>query len=133
MLFRSKYVQLAGSAAENTISALIFATPEQTGNPGVQAFNTWYGRTNPGADVDFVSLVSWVAAEMFVRALREAGPEPNREKVLERLRSFTNYSTDMVAPINPAGKRPSPCFNVMQVKDGRWQKIHPAGEGFACP
>jgi ABC-type branched-subunit amino acid transport system substrate-binding protein len=132
-VYGKKYVQLAGSAAENSISALIFATPEQTGNPGVQAFNSWYGRTNPGADVDFFSLVGWVSAEMFVKALRETGADPNREKLLEVLRTFTNYSSDMVAPINPAGKEPSACFNVMQVKGGKWQKIHPTGEGFACP
>jgi ABC-type branched-subunit amino acid transport system substrate-binding protein len=132
-VYGKKYVQLAGSAAENTISGLIFATPEQTGNAGVQAFNTWYGKTNPGADVDFFALVGWVSAEMFVKALRQAGPDPNREKVLEQLRTFTNYSSDMVAPINPAGKRPSACFNVMQVKGGKWTKVYPQGEGFACP
>jgi ABC-type branched-subunit amino acid transport system substrate-binding protein len=131
-VYGKKYVQLAGSAAENTIAGLIFATPEQTEKPGVQAFNTWYARTNPGADVDFFALVGWVSAEMFVKALRQAGPDPNREKVLEHLRTFTKYSSDMVAPINPAGKQPSPCFNVMQVKGGKWQKVYPA-EGFACP
>lgn len=130
-VYGKKYVQLAGAAAENTISALAFATPEQTEKPGIQAFNTWYARTNPGADVDFFALVAWTAAEMFVKALRQAGPDPTQAKVLEQLRTFTSYSSDMVAEINPAGKKPAPCFNVMQVKGGKWTKVYPA-QGFAC-
>jgi ABC-type branched-subunit amino acid transport system substrate-binding protein len=130
-VYGKKYIQLAGAASENTISALAFATPEQTEKPGVQAFNTWYARTNPGADVDFFALVAWTAAEMFVKALRQAGPDPSQAKLLEQLRTFTTYSSDMVAQINPAGKKPAPCFNVMQVKGGKWTKVHPA-QGFDC-
>ena len=131
--YGQKFLQLAGPSAEGAIAALIFHIPEDVGtNPAMATFNAWYARTAPGADVDFFSIVSWVAGEMLVKALRMAGPDPTQAKVIAALKTFTNYSSDFVAPINPAGKKPSPCFEVAQVKGGKWQKTYPAGAGFQC-
>jgi ABC-type branched-subunit amino acid transport system substrate-binding protein len=131
--YGKKFLQLAGPAAEGTKVGLIFAIPEEAaGNPAIAQFNTWYGRTAPGADVDFFALASWVAADMFVTALRAVGPDPTQAKMLAELSKMTAFDGGgLVAKINPAQKKPTPCFHIIEVKGGKWVKTFPA-KGFQC-
>lgn len=131
--YGQKLLQVAGQAAEGTEVGLIFAIPEEAGSvPAMAEFNTWYGRTAPGADADFFALAGWVAADMFTEALRGVGPDPTQEKIIAELKTFTAYDGDgLVAPINPAQKKQASCFQVVEVKGGRWQKQFPA-RGFQC-
>ena len=128
--YGQKFLQLAGASAEGTMAALIFNIPEE-GTAEVNLMKQWYERTAPGADLDFFSLLSWVAGEMLVQALRAAGPDPTQEKIVAELSKLTEFKSTIAAPINPAGKKPSPCFHVVEVKGGKWQKQHPAS-GFDC-
>jgi ABC-type branched-subunit amino acid transport system substrate-binding protein len=132
-VYGQKFLQLAGPNAEGTRVGLIFAIPEEAASvPGMAAFSTWYGRTAPGADADFFALLGWVAADMFVTALRQAGPDPSQAKILEQMRTFTQYTGNgLVAPINPAQKKLTTCFHVIAVKGGKWTKESPA-KGFQC-
>ncbi len=52
---------------------------------------------------------------MFVTALRAAGPDPTQAKIVEHMRTMTAYTANgMVAPINPAQKRPAGCFHIIR-------------------
>jgi ABC-type branched-subunit amino acid transport system substrate-binding protein len=130
-VYGKKFLQLAGPAAEGTTVGLIFAIPEESGNPAIDSFNTWYGRTAPGADVDFFALAAWVAADMFVKALTATGPDPTQAKMLAELAKFTSFSNGLVQNINPAQKQAVGCFHVISVKGGKWVKTFPA-KGFQC-
>jgi ABC-type branched-subunit amino acid transport system substrate-binding protein len=132
-VYGKKFLQLAGAAAEGTQVGLIFAIPEEApANPAIAQFNTWYARTAPGADVDFFALAGWVAADMFVTALRGAGPDPTQAKILAELSKLTSYNGGgLVANINPAEKRAVGCFHMIEVKGGKWVKTFPA-KGFQC-
>jgi ABC-type branched-subunit amino acid transport system substrate-binding protein len=131
-VYGKKFLQLAGSAAEGTKVGLIFAIPEEgASNPAIAAFNTWYARTAPGADVDFFALASWVAADMFVKALTAAGPDPTQAKLLAELSKFSSFSDGLVQNINPAQKKAVGCYHVVEVKGGKWSKTFPA-KGFQC-
>lgn len=132
-VYGKKFLQLAGRAAEGTRVGLIFAIPEEApGNKAMVQFNEWYARTAPGQDVDFFSLASWVAADMFVQALRAAGPDPTQAKLLAELSKITSFEANgVVARINPAQKQAPTCFHVVAVEGGKWVKKHPA-QGFAC-
>ncbi len=129
--YSQRYLKLAGPAAEGTVAGLIFHVPEES-SPAMQLFSQWYGRAAPGADVDFFAILGWVAGEMVARAIRDAGPDPTKAKVVAELRKFTAYESEYVAPINPAQKKITDCFLVVEVKGGEWTKIHPSGAGFAC-
>ena len=131
--YGQKFIQLAGAAAEGTEIGLIFAVPEEKGSvPGMADFDTWYKRTAGGADADFFAVLSWVAASMFVEALKAAGPDPTQAKIVAHMKTVTNYTGGgIVAPINPAQKKGSACFQILEVKGGKWIKQHPA-KGFAC-
>jgi hypothetical protein len=82
--------------------------------------------------MDFFAILSWVAADMFVDALRKAGPDPTQAKVLEQMRQVTSYTGDgLVGGINPAQKKQPKCYHVIEVKGGKWVKSFPA-KGFQC-
>jgi ABC-type branched-subunit amino acid transport system substrate-binding protein len=130
-VYGQKFLQLAGAAAEGTTVGLIFAIPEESGNPAIDAFNTWYSRTAPGADIDFFALAAWVAADMFVKSLTAAGPDPTQAKILAELAKLTSFSNGLVQNINPAQKKAVGCFHVITVKGGKWVKTFPA-RGFQC-
>jgi ABC-type branched-subunit amino acid transport system substrate-binding protein len=132
-VYGKKFLQLAGKAAEGTKVGLIFAIPEEAGgNQAMAQFNEWYARTAPGQDVDFFALVGWVAADMFVHALRAAGPDPTQAKVIAELSKLTSYDAHgAVGNINPAQKKNTGCYHVIAVEGGKWVKKHPA-KGFAC-
>jgi len=131
--YGQNFIKLAGPAAEGTEIGLIFAVPEEKATvPGMAAFDTWYKRTASGADADFFAVLSWVAADMFVTALRAAGPDPTQATIIAQMKTFTAYTGGgIVAPINPAQKQQPTCFQILEVKGGRWIKQHPAA-GFAC-
>jgi ABC-type branched-subunit amino acid transport system substrate-binding protein len=129
--YSQKFLQTAGTAAEGTKIGLIFDVPE-TGGTAISEFKTWYQRTAPGADMDFFAILSWVAADMFVEALRKAGPDPTQAKILEQMRQVTAYTGDgLVGSINPAQKKQPKCYHVIEVKGGKWVKSFPA-KGFQC-
>ena len=70
--YGAKFLELAGDAAEGTTLAITHSLFDDA-VPAMQTLLEWYGRTAPGSDPDFFAIMSWAAADMFVRALRDAG------------------------------------------------------------
>jgi ABC-type branched-subunit amino acid transport system substrate-binding protein len=131
--YSQKFIKLAGAAAEGAIAGMIFHVAEDAPSvPAMKTFSDWYARVAPGADVDFFAVLGWVAAEIAVKAISNAGPDPTQAKVIAELKKFTNYESEVVSPINIAGKKIPRCFEVVEVKNGKWTKIHPTDAGFAC-
>ena len=129
-----KFLQQAGDAANGTIIGIAYAVPEDGAqNPAAAAMAQWYARANPGAELDFFSVMGWAATDLFVRALTAAGPAPTRAKVVDVLRTYHDIDAGgVLAPrTDPAGKNPSPCFAVLGVQGGRWTRLAPAS-GFTC-
>jgi ABC-type branched-subunit amino acid transport system substrate-binding protein len=131
--YGQKLISLAGPAAEGTEIGLIFAIPEEKATvKGMADFDTWYKRTAGSLDADFFAILSWVGASMFVEALRAAGPDPTQAKIVAHMKTVTKYTGGgIVAPINPAQKKSTACFQIVEIKGGKWIKQHPA-KGFAC-
>jgi ABC-type branched-subunit amino acid transport system substrate-binding protein len=130
-----QFLQLAGPAAEGAILAIGHPIAEEAATaPGMATVQEWYQRANPGAPLDFFAFQGWVAADMFASAIEAAGPAPTRDAVLAVLRTYTSFDAHgLVAPIDPAEKRGSPCFLVITVHNGAWQRVFPSGGGYACP
>jgi ABC-type branched-subunit amino acid transport system substrate-binding protein len=129
-----KFLQQAGDAADGTIIGVAFAIAEDgPRNPAAATMAQWYARANPGAELDFFSVMGWAATELFVRALAAAGPTPTRAAVLDVLRTYRDVDAGgVLAPhTDPAGKNPSLCFAVLGVQGGKWTRLAPAS-GFIC-
>ncbi|MGI8663620.1 MAG: ABC transporter substrate-binding protein [Acidimicrobiales bacterium] len=131
--YGSQLIKLGGAAVEGTLLALGHDIVEDSANnPEVARFAEWFARTNPGDDLDFFAIQGWVAASMFVKALREVGAEPTRAKVLAALSGYHAFDADaLIAPIDAPAKRSSGCFHIVTVEGGQWKVVDPA-TGFTC-
>jgi ABC-type branched-subunit amino acid transport system substrate-binding protein len=131
--YGQQLIKLAGTAADGAILALGHDIVENSANnPEVAKFAEWFARTNPGDDLDFFAIQGWVAASMFVRALKQAGPAPTRANVLAALQTFHSFDADgLIAATDPAGKKSNGCFHVVTIEGGQWKVIDPAS-GFIC-
>lgn len=127
------FLSRTGEAAAPTVLGLAYSILEDAGQvPAIQDFLTWYQNTNPGADVDFFAIQSWVAADLYVTALRQVSGEPTRDKILAQLQSISDYDAKgFIAPISPATKKGASCFMVAKVSGGKWVRDHPSS-GFDC-
>jgi branched-chain amino acid transport system substrate-binding protein len=131
--YGQQLIKLAGSAADGAILALGHDIVEnQANNPEMVRFAEWFTRTNPGDDLDFFAIQGWVAASMFVKALRQAGPAPTRANVFAALQSFHEFDADgMIAPTDPPNKKSSGCFHIVTIEGGQWKVVDPMS-GFTC-
>ena len=81
---------------------------------------------------DLYTLFGWASAQLFVQALQAAGPHPTRGAVIAQLKKITNFdASGMVSPTNPAAKKPSGCFIVATIKNGKYVRVMPKS-GFDC-
>jgi ABC-type branched-subunit amino acid transport system substrate-binding protein len=130
--YGKEFVGLAGPAAEGAAIAIAYSIFEDApNNPGIAAFVEWYQRTNPGSEPDFFAILGWAAADMMAQAIAQAGPAPTRDLVLAALGTFHQFDAHgVLAPCDPAGKKPATSFMVTTVSNGQWKREYPDA-GFA--
>jgi ABC-type branched-subunit amino acid transport system substrate-binding protein len=92
--------------------------------PAITTFTTWVQKASPGFTPDFFTLDGWLATELFVDALRNAGTDPSRGSELQALRKITAFQSGNIIPVsNPAGKVPITCYLLGQVVNGQFQRL----------
>ncbi len=128
------FIDRARDAAEGTtlhIAHDIFEN--RANNKAVDTFMKWFGQAAPGVQPDFFAVLAWASTDLFVQALKAAGPKPTRATVLAELKKITNFNADgLMAPIDPAGKHWAKCFLIVKVVNQKWQRVEPASTGFHC-
>ncbi len=101
--------------------------------PAVKQFNTWVKKVNPSWVPDLYTLFGWTSAELFVQALKAAGPHPTRGAVMAQLKKISSFSANgLVATSNPAAKTLSSCFLMAGIKNGTYVREQPKRTGFDC-
>jgi branched-chain amino acid transport system substrate-binding protein len=106
--------------------------------PSVATFLHWVQTTSPGFTADLFTLYGWLSAELFVKALKDAGSDPSRGSLLQQLSKVTSFDGDHIsAPTNPAAKTLSNCYLLGQIVDGQFQRlddppIQSATNGYRC-
>ncbi len=119
-------------------NAALYLGEDATSLPAVSTFLTWIQKAQPGFKADLYSFYGWINAELFVQALRAAGPDPTRGSVLQALRNITSFSGGyLVGTSNPAEKVPTNCYIIAHVVDGQIQRlddppIDSATHGYRC-
>lgn len=114
-LFEGSYVMVSFSPLE---------TPEDLRPQGLEDFEEWMEST--GGEVSENSLVGWLNAALFVAALEEAGPDFDRQKVIDAVNSMTDFTADgMLRGVNWAEhghhtREPDNCNVYLRVEDGRF-------------
>jgi len=102
----------------------LFLGEDAAAIPAVGRFLTWVQKVSPGFDPDLYTLYGWISGQLFVQALRAAGPDPTRGSVLKALRSITSFSADdLIAPTNPAAKQPASCYLIARITNGQFTRL----------
>jgi ABC-type branched-subunit amino acid transport system substrate-binding protein len=129
--YQDGFVAKAGGAkvADGTILAQglsLYLGEDARRIPEVKTFDTWMATTHPGFSPDLYSVYGWTSGIMFADALRAAGRNPTRGKVLAALQRTTSFDGNgLLAPVNPAKKLPANCVLFAQVVNGKWKRVSP--------
>lgn len=105
-------------------NAALYLGEDAANLPAVNTFLTWMQKAQPGFKPDLFSFYGWINAELFVQALRAAGPNPSRGSLLQALRNITSFSAgNLDGTSNPAKKQPSNCYIIATFRNGQIQRL----------
>ena len=111
----------------------LYLGQDATTVPAVKQFDTWVKTVNSSWVPDLYTLFGWVSADMFVQALKAAGPHPTRGSVMAQLQKITSFNANgIMAGSDPAAKTVTPCFLMAGIKNGTFVREVPKGSGFDC-
>ncbi len=111
----------------------LYLGQDATKVPAVKQFDTWVKKVNSSWVPDLYTLFGWASAELFVQALKAAGPNPTRGSVIAQLKKITSFNADgLFGGSDPAAKTLTPCFLVAGIKNGTYVRELPTGGGFDC-
>jgi ABC-type branched-subunit amino acid transport system substrate-binding protein len=114
-LFEGSYVTMAFAPLE---------TPDDLKPEGLENYERWIDET--GGERTENSIVGWLNADLLVRGLREAGPDFDRQKVIDAINSMQDYTADgFLAGVNWAEsghyqRSQENCNVYMKVEDGQF-------------
>jgi len=123
--------EVAGAAdgkMEGFYAVAPFYTPDFTSLEAGSWVADWHSRyvarnnSEPAAQ----SVIGYVIADVFIRALEAAGPEPTVENVLAALESISEYKDPFGGPtlsFSPTKHMGGDWLNLYQVKDGKWTTV----------
>lgn len=112
-LFEGSYVIIGFSPLE---------TPEDLRPEGLDNYEEWIDAT--GGTRSENSMVGWLNADLFVRALEEAGPDFDRQAVVDAANSMTDHTADGMLPGTDWAeyghwqRNPRNCSVYLEVVDG---------------
>jgi ABC-type branched-subunit amino acid transport system substrate-binding protein len=126
-----------GAAAVNGIQIgqlqALYLGQDASSVPAVKEFLSYVKKVDPSWTPDLYTLFGWASADLFVQALKAAGPHPTRGAVIAQLKKITSFNANgILAPSDPAGKKPSSCYLLAQIKDGKFVRVLPKKSGFEC-
>ena len=119
-------VSAAGGAANVDGSNLempnaLFLGEDASQIPAVSTFLTWVQKASPGFKADYYTLAGWANTQLFVQALKAAGPHPTQGSVQEQLRRITSFNaSNLLATTNPADRKQATCYLIAKVVNGQF-------------
>jgi branched-chain amino acid transport system substrate-binding protein len=124
------------SAADGVIADqqyAMFLGEDAAAVPEVALFQEWMQKTHPDQALDLFAAYSWASARLFVEALTAAGQNPTRADLISALDNIHEFdSNGMVAKADPGNHAPPECWMLITLKDGKYERTLPAGQGFDC-
>jgi len=98
--------------------------------PADHTFLTWVQKAHPGWKPDLYTLYGWSSAQLFVEALKAAGKDPTRGKVLAALHDITSFdASGLLSPADPARKVSPSCYIMVRVIDQKYQRVADPSHG----
>jgi hypothetical protein len=133
-IYKPEFLQSGGEAIEGTQIGVTTALLEEIdGNEEMQLYREWLQQVDPSAEPTSLGMLGWSAMKLFVEGLKEVGPEPTREAMLEFLSGVRDWDGGGLHPPQHIGpKEVSSCTNIVEVSGGAFQRLEPADGGFRC-
>ena len=135
--YDSNFLKQAGSNAEGVFNDQQFAqffNKDDAGSiPAVAAFQKWTDVVASGETKDLFAVYGWSSAQLFVQALKAAGPKAKRADVMAALKKITKFDADgLLAAADPADKKPATCWILNVVKNGKFVRVDSPASTFRC-
>lgn len=138
--YGDRFLDNAGAKGEGVYTWIPHLPFGESGLPQEMAqYLFWLDNIEPEAPATSEGLEAWAAGRLFEesvnRAVRfgtdEYDPELlTRAAVVAGAQSVDDWDAfDIYGRANPAGGQPSPCYVLMQVQAGQWERVHPPTEG----
>jgi hypothetical protein len=101
--------------------------------PEVDTFLTWLDKVSPGANADLFTVYGWASAELFVQALKDAGPQATRAGLMASLQKIDKFDANgLLAPAGPASKTPPTCYVMAQIHSGKVERVDTPPATYRC-
>lgn len=124
-----KFIELLGKTDAKLFVASYY-DPIDGNNPAIKAFNEHYIKMFPGAKPSATALMGYSAAAVTVEALKRAGPQPDRIKVVAAMDSLKDFDQKIGPKITfqpigagPYARRGQTGIAMMELKDGHFASM----------
>ena len=124
-----KFVELLGKTDAKLFVASYY-DPIDGSNPAIREFNERYVKLFPNAKPSSMALMGYSAAAVTVEALKRAGNQPDRAKVVAALDGLSNFDQKIGPKISfqpmgagPYARRGQTGVVMMELKDGRFAAL----------
>lgn len=123
-IYDKRYLEQAGSVAENTYIWAANDLFENKNNAEVQLYLSYLQQVKPGAVPNYYGLYAWSAARLFVEKAIALGGKLNRAALVQAVRSTTSWTGNGAhTAMNLGTANTPPCLKIAQYKGGRWQQV----------
>jgi len=139
------FVTAAGDLFEGDYVSVAFRPFEaDAAGSDLAQFKKWMDET--GSKIKEISMIGWINADLAYQGLKAAGPNFDRQKVIDATNALEDYTAGgLIPPIDwgrqhvppteedPATNGSDPqCFALVQVKDGKFQVVGDKKKPFLC-
>lgn len=141
--YNQTFVDAAGNVFEGDYVVPQFRPFEATANDSQAKFKDYIAKV--GAEPTELAMVGWINAATAFDGLLAAGPDFNRQKVIDATNTFTAYTAGgLAAPIdwtrqhvpptpgNPSEGSVQECFAPVKIVTGKFQTVGSADKPFIC-
>ncbi len=130
--YDSEYLGDAASVEGSFIFLNNAMFEEASKTPEMKLYLEWLQKAAPGAKPDYFGLYAWSAYRLMQKLTTQIGPELTRPKLLAALKATKTWNANgLHGPHQIGAKLPSSCNIYLQVKGGKFARMHPAS-GFDC-
>jgi ABC-type branched-subunit amino acid transport system substrate-binding protein len=133
-IYTPDFLASGGSAVEGTQIAVGTVLLEEIDrHEELQLYREWLKQVDPSAEPTSLGMLAWSAMSLFAEGLKEIGPEPTREAMLEFLDGVRDWEGGGLHPPAQIGpKTLTSCVVIVEVQGGAFERVEPADEGFLC-
>ena len=124
--YTAQVPELGGAAMEGLYAVALVPQPEAAGaNKTLADWITRY-RDKFKAEPNTWDVYTWVGADLFIRALHAAGPQPTPQSVsaaLERLQTTRDFFGSQPIALTPTDHLALRQVRLAQIRHGRWENV----------